>query len=111
MNDIEAELERCPILRDKAKDLSLDEIKKLRENYEKYIKPYFPANKGAKTEPQKAKEPASRPRHQRLKKLRENADKSGCPFLNSSMLLLKINLALNEPREDTFEFGYKYIIR
>ena len=82
--DIEAELEKCPILRDKAKDLSLEEIKKLRENYEKYIKPYFPSTEENKAKPQEDNKPASRPRHHKLKKLREDADKSGCPFLNSS---------------------------
>ncbi len=91
--DLQADLEKCPILKDRAKNLTPEEVEKLRENYEKYIKPYFPTTDAAATKEENKRgeivhtvpKIVSKPRHHRLKELRSRAQASGCPFLNSSM--------------------------
>ncbi len=88
MKDLEADIEKCPILKDKAKNLSPEEMERLRADYEKFIKPHLPAaeeKKGADPVPPAVRQQvASKPRHKRLKELRDRAKTTGCPFLNSS---------------------------
>lgn len=86
MKEIDADISNCPILKDKAKDLKPEEVKKLREEYEKYVKPNLPSTRleeEVKGDQQKLPKAVNRPRHKKLQELKKRAEASGCPFLNS----------------------------
>jgi hypothetical protein len=83
----EDDIEQCPILQEKINSLSKEEKDRLRDQYNKLIKPKLQAKKKEQaksdTDEKKSEKPKARERHPRLKQYQQA--QGACPVMNSSM--------------------------
>ncbi len=95
MQDLD-DLENCPFIKDKLENLSEEQLKLMREQYEKHIKPQIQQKRAKQEESKIPKKngdhknipppPKKRERHPRLKAFQEA--QGSCPFLNQSCVLI-----------------------
>jgi len=89
----EDDIEMCPILQDKLDSLTDEDKKKLRQQYNKIIKPGLQKKKQDTKKADEKKEEASKQkqRHPRLKQFQEA--QGSCPAMNSSTSVNRANRA------------------